>query len=323
MTRFLYLVFIFLCIPGIFVQSEKLPYSNLGKFKSLAEDIVISEKIESGALTLISYNTWGLPISLSGHDQERRFADVSENLLKEEPDILMLQETFHTSIRENIINKLSGFYHTFTDYRKNREIIPFINIDCHGGLMTLSKYPIIEEKFFPFTLSKETSFIEKTGAKGFLISKIKFGNENIYVLNTHLYAGNNVKAEMQRRLQMEFIQKTLHELDLENETLILAGDFNVHHPCVSPSKVYDYITKELNYTDSKPVITEEDYTMDHVSNPFVSEKEPRTKLDYIFTSKAFSDNYAVVRQARTMTHHKPYSDHFGWKVEVKRKGYKL
>jgi hypothetical protein len=103
MTRFLYLAFIFLCIPGILVQSEKLPYSNLGKFKSLAEDIVISEKIESGALTLISYNTWGLPISLSGHDQERRFADVSENLLKEEPDILMLQETFHTSIRENII----------------------------------------------------------------------------------------------------------------------------------------------------------------------------------------------------------------------------
>jgi endonuclease/exonuclease/phosphatase family metal-dependent hydrolase len=320
MTRFLYLAFIFLCIPGILVQSEKLPYSNPGKFKSLAEDIVISEKIESGALTLISYNTWGLPISLSGHDQERRFADLSENLLKEEPDILMLQETFHTSIRENITSVLSGKYNSYTDYRKNRQIIPFINIDCHGGLMTLSKYPIVEEKFFPFPIFKETSFIEKTGAKGFLISKIKFGKENIYVLNTHLYAGHNDKAENQRKLQMEIIHKTLHELDLESETLILAGDFNVHHPCVAPSIVYDYITKELNYTDSKPEITEEDYTMDHVSNPFVSEKEPRTKLDYIFTSKAFSDNYAVVRQARTMTHHKPYSDHFGWKVEVKRKG---
>ncbi len=138
-------------------------------------------------------------------------------------------------------------------------------------------------------------------------------------MNTHLYAGDNNKAEIQRKLQMEFIHKTLKKLDLENETLILAGDFNVHHPCVSSSEVYDYITKELNFADSKPEITEEDYTMDHISNPFVSEKEPRTKLDYIFTSKAFSDNYNVVSQCRTMTHKKPYSDHFGWKVEVKRK----
>jgi endonuclease/exonuclease/phosphatase family metal-dependent hydrolase len=215
---------------------------------------------------------------------------------------------------------LSHKYYSYTDYTKSRQIIPFVNIDCHGGLMTMSRFPIIDEQFFAFPNTQETSFIEKTGAKGFLVSKIKFGTEFIYVLNTHLYAGNHEKAELQRTFQMKFIHQKLKELGLENEKMILAGDFNVHHPCVSPSKAYDYITQDLKYKDSKPEITEGDYTMDHVINPFVSSKEPRTKLDYIFTSESFSKFFKIVHQERTMTHQRPYSDHFGWKMSVKKIG---
>lgn len=279
----------------------------------------MEHKIDHGTLSIISYNTWGLPINLSGHDQERRFGSMGSAILDVQADIVALQETFHPELRSTLLQDLHKHYYTYSDYRSNRSIWGLAQMDLHGGLMTLSKYPITSEMFFPYPVNESTSFIEKAGAKGFLLSKIKLGEQYVFVVNTHLYAGNHPKAEYQRKLQMEYMHQTLNQLGLQDETLILVGDFNIHHPCVAQSEVYDVITKDFQYSDSKPTITDEDYTMDNVKNPFVNQKEPRTKLDYIFTSSGFTSKYEIVNQARTMTHENPFSDHFGWRVDVKLK----
>ncbi len=279
----------------------------------------MEHKIENGALSIISYNTWGLPISLSGHDQERRFDDMGKALMDINADIIALQETFHPELRSTLLQDLHKEYYSYSNYRINRSILGLAQMDYYGGLMTLSKYPIEKEVFFPFPITESTSFIEKTGAKGFLLSKIKYGDQYIYVVNTHLYAGNNPHAEKQRKIQMEYMHNILNQQCLQDEILVLAGDFNIHHPCVAPSVVYDMITQEYNYMDSKPIITHHDYTMDGEHNPFASRKEPKTKLDYIFTTAKFGEQFNIKNQERIMTHKRPFSDHFGWKMVVRRK----
>jgi endonuclease/exonuclease/phosphatase family metal-dependent hydrolase len=310
---------IFGLFPAFFVHSENMPFDTLNKYMSTFEKVQREQKVNSGLLSIISYNTWGLPINLSGHDQERRFTNMGSAILDVQADIVALQETFHPELRSTLLQDLHKHYYTYSDYRSSRSIWGLAQMDLHGGLMTLSKYPIASEMFFPYPVNESTSFIEKAGAKGFLLSKIKFGEQYVFVVNTHLYAGNHPKAEYQRKLQMEYMHQTLNQLGLQDETIVLVGDFNIHHPCVAQSEVYDVITKDFQYVDSKPTITDEDYTMDNIKNPFVNQKEPRTKLDYIFTSSGFAAKYEIVNQARTMTHENPFSDHFGWRVDVKLK----
>lgn len=319
MHRILPLFITFWLFPIFLINSETTPLAIPKKYRNTLEQIEMEYKIDHGTLSIISYNTWGLPINLSGHDQERRFGSMGSAILDVQADIVALQETFHPELRSTLLQDLHKHYYTYSDYRSSRSIWGLAQMDLHGGLMTLSKYPIASEMFFPYPVNESTSFIEKAGAKGFLLSKIKLGEQYVFVVNTHLYAGNHPKAEYQRKLQMEYMHQTLNQLGLQDETLILVGDFNIHHPCVAQSEVYDVITKDFQYSDSKPTITDEDYTMDNVKNPFVNQKEPRTKLDYIFTSSGFAAKYEILNQARTMTHENPFSDHFGWRVDVKLK----
>lgn len=315
-------ILIALCVSVTFVQSENLPKKILSATQVWEESDEYHHKIKTGALNILSYNTWGLPISLSGHDQERRFLDMGSKLLEFKADVIALQETFNSDLRNNLLMTLTKEYFSFSDYRCSRSIIPGVEMDCMGGLMTLSKYPIVDENFYPFPVNKSTSWIEKTGAKGFLISKIKYGNQYIYTINTHLYAGNNAHAESQRKLQIDYIDNFLEKLCLKNENLILLGDFNIHHPCVATSNVYNNITEKLKYIDSKPSITEDDFTIDHTANSFVPSHESRTKLDYVFFSQSFFKRFGILYQSKIMTHSKPYSDHFGWLVNVRNRNWK-
>ncbi len=305
-----------LCLIFTLLQSENLPEIENTVFLTWYENYKTDEKIRSGELNILSYNTWGLPIELSGHDHQIRFTTMADSILKLQPDIVGLQETFHPDLRSHLLNTLPRTFFTYSDYHCNKEIVPFIEKDCFGGLMTLSVYPIIWEQFYPYPIAEETTIIEKIGSKGFLLSRIKYGNRIIQVINTHLYAGDNKKAERMRLNQIRFMQETVKSIaDYSTYETILMGDFNVHHPDVACSDVYDFIIRNMEYEDSKPNISQADFTSDHSANKYVSTRDKRTKLDYIFYKPVDEKkNIKVKSQSRALVSAQPMSDHFGWKV---------
>ena len=306
-----------LCIFVVNGQSEKLPKKSISILHTYLKSELSDKKIKDGIIDLISYNTWGLPIELQGHQHKLRFPLIADSLLTLNNDIICLQETFHPILREYLLPKLQTEYYTGSDYTCNQDIIPFISKDCFGGLMTLSRYPIVEEMFYKFPTTNQTSIIEKIGSKGFLFTTILFGDRLLNVVNTHLYAGDNEVAERMRKQQMIFLHSTLERLPAyhQNTTLFL-GDFNIHHPSVAYSEVYDYLTDIMNVQDTKPNISPNDYTCDHLANKYVPSTEKRTKLDYIFIHEVENQTSNVLQSQRAMCSKKALSDHFAWSATI-------
>ncbi len=265
-------------------------------------------------LDITTFNTWGLPINLPRYNQKVRFVAIPDSVLHLQSDIVGLQETFHPSLRKGLYNAfLAGGYYTKTDCECNRKIVPLLTLDCFGGLMTFSRFPIMRESFFPFPKLKSSSFIEGVGRKGFLVTDIKKGREVIRVINTHLYAGIEVEEEMFRLEQIKYMDSILQSIDATNVAqIILLGDFNIHFPVVDTSIVYNYIVSMMSYIDTKPTIDESDFTMNKFKNKYVSTHEPLSKLDYIFIK-----NMSLIHQARCVFDGQtPISDHFGFQISI-------
>jgi len=273
---------------------------------------LIYEEYSSKSLQVTTFNTWGLPINLPKYNQKSRFQVMPNSLLYLNTDIIGLQETFHEAIRKKLYNQfLANGYFSSSDCNCNRKYIIGVKLDCFGGLMTFSKYPVQNERFYPFPQLKGASMIEKVGQKGFLVTNIKKGNDLIRVINTHLYAGNTIKAENFRLEQIKYLDSILQVLNNDNiKQTIFLGDFNIHLPEAEYSIVYDFIVDSMGFKDTSPIINEKDLTMNNQRNFYVSKKEPITKLDYIFI-KQLSEIYEAHCVFDEET---PISDHFGFQV---------
>ncbi len=309
------LIIIFLILSLDFVQSEKLPRKQLSGVMIWESQENYRKKIATGRINILSFNVWGLPISLSGHDQQRRFEAMGDSLKTIKADIIGLQETFHPLLRENLLTSLSQNFYAYSDFKRNRTVLPFIHMDCYGGLMTFSVFPILKETFYPFPIEPNTSIIEKIGKKGFLISYIQHGENIIRVINTHLYAGNNPTAEKMRLNQIKYIHEILANEETYCKETFLIGDFNIHHPSVAYSEVYEYIVGNMSFDDSKPEICDDDYTYDF-HNAYTPLDEKRSKLDYVFIHESQKRTANILSQSRTFDT-QPISDHYGWKVCLK------
>ncbi len=310
-------LFTFFCLFITLGQSINLPKFETTLALKYYEDHALYIRQSQGILDLLSYNTWGLPIELFGHDHDRRFISMADSIFDLNKDIICLQETFHPRLRDNLLSHLGKKYYTFSDYRCSKEIVPFVEKDCFGGLMTLSIYPIIEEKFYQYPTSDKTSIIEKIGSKGFLLTVIKYGNRHINIVNTHLYAGDNKHAEVMRMQQLSYMKTILDKvLDKTNPTFMV-GDINIHHPDVAPSDAYYYIQNNMSFTDSKPTLEDHDFTSDSNCNKYVSSTERPSKLDYIFYKSYDNRSPKVLHQSRCLDGQNPMSDHFGWSVTMK------
>jgi endonuclease/exonuclease/phosphatase family metal-dependent hydrolase len=103
-----------------------------------------------------------------------------------------------------------------------------------GGLMTLSKYPIVDSEFSQII---HGFYDEGLAFKGVLYTKIKLGSNHLYLFNTHASSSNfkmkkeefassyNVRS-MQMGQCAEFIDKKTIDAK-EDDLIVLCGDFNV------------------------------------------------------------------------------------------------
>jgi len=265
-------------------------------------------------VSILTYNTWGLPVGLPGHQQNLRFPRIPDALKALNASIICLQETFHPALRQEISEKLLDEYPYHTDLNCQREAHGLVRMDCYGGLSTLSKYPILSEQFYPYPLNSKYSLIERTGQKGFLLTTICLGDFVIHVVNTHLYAGYGQLAEDQRAQQLQYLSEILQSRNLLEETVVLAGDLNIQHSSISKSPLYDDLITSRLWKDVQPAINASHFTSDHVTNEYVSDREPRAKLDYILYSPNLSSHMDVLNTGKCLDDKPLLSDHFGWLV---------
>ena len=159
-------------------------------------------------LKIATLNFWGLPCPLSINKKQRLKKLI--NLIKDEKiDILALQEIWLNKDIKYIKSKLPN-YHILIN---NNLIFNF------SGLLLLSKFPLLENKFHKFKISKE--FPSK---KGIQKTKIKIFNKEITLLNIHLDYSSNQLSQIKKN-QIKHITKTL-----DNSPTLILGDFNTDLP---------------------------------------------------------------------------------------------
>lgn len=239
-------------------------------------------------INFLTLNTWGLPILMPNSNNKVRFEKILDNINSNKYDIICLQETFNAELRKKLYYETNQSYIHDDKWLQNRSILGTIHMDKQGGLITLSKFPIIEEQFISFK-SYNNNLIEDAGRKGFLLSFLDTWSDTIIVINTHLHADENEEASKIRLLQMKEINAYLKSKRLyEAYPMYLAGDLNIH-TSLSYSKckdeaIYQFLTNEMGMIDPMHESQKNYYSYDFTMNKYASKKSRKQKLDYIFYS---------------------------------------
>ena len=273
----------FLSVTLLLTMSQRLPIQKNTELPSQNK-----EPLTHG-YSILTLNTWGLPIWYPKSDKKNRYKNIANKLASSDFHFICLQEVFDRNLVEQVKSTLELTYESATDYKCTRRAGGIVTMDCNGGLMTWSKFPILSEAFYKFPVYNSMKFEEKIGMKGFLLSTISTPNGIINVVNTHLYSGQKLQDERHRQKQMVFIKSTLESTKEYNlYPTILAGDLNIQHPSLLKehekdmfSQVYALTVTDMLFNDFDTLITEDELTYDRKSNKYASKKSLPQKLDYL------------------------------------------
>lgn len=242
-------------------------------------------------LSVLTFNASLLEINILGAKMapvsyvKNRLKYLWDELLKLDSDIIALQEVYSIEPKKHLINKLKIKYPYYW-YNKKSSLVWL-----DSGLITFSKYPILETKFKSFDKNTidEGIFVNK----GFLISCIDIRDLGpIYFYNTHVSAWglflmqDSIKANNIRESQINQIID--HISRLKTDKSILFWDFNCW-PEIS-KKNYELIIKRwfidtYQYNSNSNITWDSNNTLNigwHYSS------SPSQRIDHIFTNNKMS-----------------------------------
>lgn len=257
-------------------------------------------------MKILTFNIWDLPIIFVKQRQER-ILKIAEYLKFSGMDIICLQESFDVKHRLILNRTLSVAGYNATDETlENRRILFFKKMDCTGGLVLFSKYPIIENVFIPFNRLLNASIFEYFGRKGFLMTVLDTPYGKIRIVNTHLHSGNTI---FDRKFRFWQLKKILDYLDRQKDSLpvIFAGDLNEHSDFLE-EKFFDLLKKDdFAFFDKESL--QPSY---RIENPYVKVWINLTfkskRFDYIFY-KGIDSLGLSIEKSGIVCLDEPLSDH--------------
>jgi len=156
-----------------------------------------------------------------------------------------------------------------------------VNIRQDGGLIILSKYPIIECSAMTYLKNSGT---DKLASKGVLYARIRVGffkEDYIHVFNTHIQSHDYSETRLEQIGElMDFISEIIKSDKDYTRPILVSGDFNVaaekpdnwmaladiNSPETEKAKNTDYLDKETReYVKFKEIV--EDFSSNHLNTP--------------------------------------------------------
>jgi len=277
-------------------------------------------------LDVVGYNLWGLPFWLPEARRWERLPAIPERMRAEPADVIALQEAYDPLFRRYLIGVMGDRYRRAED-ALCRQPMRFAGArDCTGGLLTLSRFPIVHESFQAHEADPQR-WEERILGKGALITRVRTPIGEVVVVNVHLYAGRTPEDEAMRLRQIQRLRALLDEY--ADRPVVLVGDLNTEHPHLpdaiggpprTPTSVYSFLVDSLGFTDTRPDPSEEHLTYDPTSNPWSAtwyhRSMGREVFDYIFVRVPRGMEVRVVEQRRAFDEEPLLSDHYGTRARL-------
>lgn len=202
-----------------------------------------------GELSVLSYNTHGLPSWIAGDDPETRFPRIGA--LSNAYDVVLLQEDFehHEALRSEARH---GFIERGNPSREGLHCW----VSCSGsGLTFLSSLPrkrIRRIENIPYGVCSGWlgNANDCLATKGFQHARVETSaGLAVHIVNTHLDAGDAPEDREARRQQLSILREHLEE-SANGEALVVAGDLNLDAANPNDVRVLEWFASALELTDS-------------------------------------------------------------------------
>ncbi len=264
------------------------------------------EKGEGGASRLMTLNAcmlWGgLPIPLGGmRPPSSRMDMMAKELLKQDPDVLVMQEMAFDSAF-SLYQRLKGSYaHFFTRIGPNPPLM-------ESGLFVASKYRVLRSGFIPFP-----------NQLGIYRGAFWIETPKSYVVTTHMEFGDTEEGKNKRKEQFGLILQEVEKFKHDKPCFLL-GDFNLdrsignNYEEMGVGKHFHdpYFKKHPRLDEASSTCTDV-ITAHTLGNPLP--KKRWEMIDYALLAKGPHDGLNLkVDQVPMYDNEKPYqalSDHCG------------
>ena len=211
-----------------------------------------SEKHINNRIKILTYNFFLRPPPVKTNESDYKNERLNDFLLfLPNFDIICFQEVFgaFSDRKHRIIKEAKKNGYNYFLISKNPSF--FSKYICDGGLLLLSKYPIIENDWFPYFINISGDAVSK---KGVLYAKIQIGKRFLFLFNTHLqasyydesYESFNNTVQTRTHQTEELINYIYNKIliiqksEIENGKIILIGDFNIDaHNNIFAQKKYN------------------------------------------------------------------------------------
>ena len=264
-------------------------------------------------LRLVTLNVWGLPEPLA-RDVVDRVEAIAAHLRQVEVDVVCFQEAWTWEVKKRLMATASGSRYPHAWCRKENF--------GGGGLLVLSRLPILEARFIPYVLKglpQRIHHADYYAGKGFAHLRLATEGGSVSVVNTHLhaqYAGDGVSEYVGIR-SGQVVQLAAYLTDIA-EPLLVAGDFNIDE-----GKPEYRALEGLSGVSDTAVTLDQRQGTSRRANPYREGKtSPDSRIDYVFYRRGVSSTVKPVALQRVFDQifqidGRPasYSDHDGLLAE--------
>ena len=202
-------------------------------------------------------------INEASHDRAQKIANFINSM--GDIDIIVFCEAFDKNARERLI-----LYLYKNNFKYSTPILTTNNYFFNGGVFIISKYPILNYKFYIYKNSIGTDYFTN---KGVVYACIKIKNKLVNIFGTHLQAWcsyNFIRNKQIIELK-EFIKKFKFQSD---DVVIICGDFNTslkNIPKIFVSPVLISKQKYLKMDNLKPEIKT---IVEQITESFIQNADP-------------------------------------------------
>lgn len=264
-------------------------------------------------MKILTLNIWGAPYA---KHRSGRIEAICDELMRLDPDILCFQEVYLPDNRQELIAGL-------VDRWRYHHYFPSALIG--SGLLTMSKFPIVDAAFHKFRMQGKPDDIlrgDYYAGKGIGLTRIDTPDGVIDVYNSHTHAQYEPDNDNEYAAYTETnLYEAARFIDSQSgaSPVVLCGDLNTR-----PDQAgYRIITQVGSLIDASFHLNQEYLITFSSQNPYAGDS-PDQCLDYVLVRNVGVDSVKLEMNEAYMgsTGH-IFSDHYGLLAEVRLDGEKL